>query len=74
MSEAKKAEKVEKFEMINAEIGGDEFTAKKGKKAKKAAKAKTAKVKKGHADGSDDSSLGGFIVSDDDVPKKNAKT
>lgn len=69
MNEAKKAEKVEKFELICAEIGGDE-PAKKGKKAKKA---KSAKAKRGKKDDSDDS-LEGFIVDDDDAPKKKAKT
>ena len=76
MSAAKKAEKVEKFEMISADIGGDETGAKKGKKAKKAAKAKTAKAKKSNAYGQDDdeSLNDSFIASDDDAPKKKAKT
>ena len=43
MSDAKKAEKVEKFEMISAEIGGDEATAKKRQESKESRQSQDCK-------------------------------
>ena len=72
---AKKAEKVEKFEMINPVLKGEATRAKAAAAKKGKAKTQKGKKKKGVADDSDES-LDGFIVADDaDVkPRKKAKT
>lgn len=74
---AKQAGKIDKFEMINPVIKGEEgkktAAAKKGKAKTQAAK----KKKKGTDANSEEDSLDGFIVGDDDDVKparKKAKT
>jgi len=79
MAQATKIEKVEKFEIIKAELGEEPGAGKKGKsKSKSKAKAKTAKAKGGGRSRKDeldsDDSFNDFIDDDLDEKKKKGKS
>ena len=69
MQALNKKDTVQKFEMIKADL--EDGDSPKKPKGKSKAKAKTAQNKKRGK--GDDDDLDGFIVSDDDGPKKKGK-